>query len=74
MLFLEKSQPVRLLDIFVFGPFMIWYALNYTYHKKQKEYIQSRLTKTFLLLIGFYTIIYNAYNFVGHYIDLYPLM
>jgi len=73
MLFLQKSQPVRLLDIFILGPFLIWYGLTYDYSKKQKEMVKP-FQKAFLLCIGFYTIIYNAYNFIGHYTPLYPLL
>lgn len=73
MLFLQKSQPVRLLDVLVLGPFLIWYGLKYDYSKKQKETVEP-FPRTFLLCIGFYTIIYNAYNFIGNYTPLYPLL
>ena len=73
MLLLEKSQPVRLLDIFLVGPFLIWYGLRYDYSRKHKETTHPIL-KAVLLMIGFYTIVYNAYNFIGHYTPLYPLL
>lgn len=70
---LEKSQPIRLLDVFLIGPFLVWYGLKYDYSRKHKE-TANQITKTILLCIGFYTIVYNAYNFIGHYTPLYPLM
>lgn len=73
MLLLEKSQPVRLLDIFLVGPFLIWYGLRYDYSRKHKETTRP-IVKAVLLMIGFYTIVYNAYNFIGHYTPLYPLL
>lgn len=50
-----KSQPVRLLDVFLIGPLMIWggYALDAQGH---------RYAGPALALLGFTTIIYNGYN------------
>jgi len=50
-----KSQPVRLLDVFVIGPLMIWggIALN----DRGRQYVGPVLA-----LLGLSTIIYNARN------------
>lgn len=51
-----KSQPVRLLDVFVIGPLMIWggYALDDR---------GSHIGGAVLALFGLTTIVYNARNF-----------
>ncbi len=55
----DKSQWVRLLDVFLLGPFMIWYAL------------QSRgmpdVAVAVLFLSGVLTIVYNGVNYLGNY-------
>jgi hypothetical protein len=50
-----KSQGVRLLDVFLIGPLMIWggYALHDSGHK---------VAGPGLGLLGFTTILYNARN------------
>ena len=49
-----KSQYVRLLDIFVYGTFLIWLSTK-------KSHI---LIKLMLLFMGVTTITYNARNFL----------
>jgi hypothetical protein len=51
-----KSQPVRLLDVFVIGPLMIWggYALD----DRGEHYGAAAL-----VLFGLSTIVYNARNY-----------
>ena len=51
-----KSQPVRLLDVFVIGPVMIWggYALDDR---------GSHFGGALLALFGLSTIVYNARNY-----------
>lgn len=68
----EKSQLVRMLDVLLLGPFLLWYALRYDYSTKKDERVKP-VWKTILLIAGFYTIVYNAYNFLGNYVELYPL-
>jgi hypothetical protein len=70
---LEKSQFVRLIDIFIYGPFSIWYILRYNYSKKRNEKAHP-LSQALMLFIAITTIIYNGYNFIGHLIPLYPLI
>lgn len=50
----DKSQLVRLMDVFVFGPLMISAAVS------QK----SRYFSAALLLIGLGTIVYNGANYL----------
>lgn len=50
-----KAQPVRLLDVFLIGPLMVWggYALNDRGH---------RIAGPTLALLGLSTVVYNARN------------
>ena len=50
-----KAQPVRLLDVFLIGPLMVWggYALNDS---------GRHVAGPALALLGLSTIIYNGYN------------
>ena len=51
-----KTQEIRLIDVFLLGPFLIWAGLQ-----------KKRLSKTSQLLLiggGVATIIYNAKNFL----------
>ena len=52
----DKSQAVRLLDVFVFGPLMLVAARD-----QQSKYFASALT-----LIGLGTIVYNGVNYLQH--------
>lgn len=54
---LGKSQWVRLLDVFVLGPFMIWYALA-TWSAVDP------LAGLALLISGVLTIVYNGANWL----------
>ncbi len=55
----SKTQWVRIIDIFVYGPYLIYLALhnNYTF---------SEYEKLLLLFLGATTISYNARNYL-HY-------
>ena len=53
----DKSQWVRLLDVFVLGPFMIWYALA----TAGDEGLPTGSALA-LLVGGILTIIYNGLN------------
>ena len=61
-----KSQEVRLLDIFVLGPFMVWYAAQKT---------TPPWAKAVMGLSGIATILYNGRNYLrasgelGEYFD-----
>lgn len=54
---LGKSQWVRLLDVFVLGPFMIWYALS-TWTAVEPAVAAG------LLVGGVLTIVYNGANWL----------
>lgn len=51
----QKTQLVRLLDVFVFGPLMIAAAIE-----QEKPYFKAALT-----LIGIGTIVYNGVNYLS---------
>lgn len=52
---IEKSQLVRLIDVFFIGPFLIYVAMKADLGK---------VTKFVLLIIGIATIIYNGSNYI----------
>ncbi len=54
---MDKSQWVRLLDVFILGPFMIWYALATAGNEELPT--GSALA---LLVGGILTIVYNGLN------------
>lgn len=49
---MEKSADVRLLDVFVLGPFMIWFGLT--------ARGVSPLARSAMVVAGIGTIVYNA--------------
>jgi len=51
----KKAQYVRLLDVGVFGPLMIYTALGKT---------PPPIVKNAMVLIGIGTIVYNGYNYL----------
>jgi hypothetical protein len=51
-----KTQGIRVLDVWVFGPFMLYAAL-----KKQPL---TKLEKTAIAAIGIGTVVYNMVNWV----------
>ena len=53
----SKAQYVRLLDIFIYGPYLTYLAF-------QKEYIFSIFEKIFILFLGITTITYNGKNYL----------
>jgi len=57
-MFWSKSQWVRLLDIFVLGPFMIYYAIL------TAQDVGMELAAG-LFLAGILTILYNGVNYMG---------
>ena len=54
---LGKSQWVRLLDVFILGPFMIWYALS------TWSVVDPKVGMA-LLISGVLTIVYNGANWL----------
>ena len=54
-----KGQYVRMLDILIYGPYLVYLAMKDTY-------TFSLLEKFFLLLFGVTTVTYNLRNFL-HY-------
>jgi hypothetical protein len=56
---LGKGQYVRIMDILIYGPYLVYLAMKETY-------TFSMLEKLFLLLFGVTTITYNLKNFL-HY-------
>lgn len=57
-MFWSKSQWVRLLDVFVVGPFMIYYAIL-TAREVGLEMAMG------LFVVGVLTIVYNGVNYIG---------
>lgn len=53
---MEKSQDIRLLDIFVLGPFMIWFGVTATG--------VSEAARMGMVLAGVATIAYNANTYL----------
>ena len=53
----SKTQYVRLIDIFVYGPYL-------TYLSFQTEYVFSVFEKIFILFLGITTITYNSKNYL----------
>ena len=51
-----KSQYVRLIDIFLLGPFMIYFGINATG--------VPELANTLMIIAGIATIIYNGRNYL----------
>jgi len=54
---LFKSQNVRLLDVFLLGPFMVWYGINATG--------VPEWASTLMIISGIGTIIYNGRNYLS---------
>ena len=48
----SKTQFIRLLDVGLFGPYMLWSARN----------VKHEYFRTGLMLVGWGTILYNGYN------------
>ncbi len=53
-----KTQYVRLIDIFIYGPYLTYLAF-------QESYILSMFDKLFLLCLGITTITYNGRNYLA---------
>lgn len=53
----SKTQYVRLVDIFIYGPYLTYLAF-------QKEYVFSIFEKIFILFLGITTITYNGRNYL----------
>lgn len=51
-----KAQPIRLVDVFILGPFMIWSGMN---AKTIPKWAQVGL-----VIAGTATIVYNGSNFL----------
>ena len=54
----SKTQGVRLVDIFIYGPYLTYLAF-------QENYVFSAIEKVFLLFLGATTVAYNARNYLG---------
>jgi hypothetical protein len=54
----SKTQGVRLVDIFIYGPYLTYLAF-------QENYVFSTVEKVFLLFLGATTISYNARNYLA---------
>ena len=53
----QKTQWVRLVDVFVYGPYLIYLSVH-------DDYLFSYNEKIFLLFFGASTVTYNARNFI----------
>jgi len=54
----EKTQYVRLIDVFLYGPYLVYLAMKQTYTFSVGE-------KIFLLFLGTTTVSYNLRNLLG---------
>lgn len=54
-----KTQWVRLVDIFLYGPYLLFLAFHATYTFTEAETV-------FLMMLGATTITYNLRNFLGY--------
>lgn len=52
----QKSQAVRLADVLLLGPFMVWAGLNHP----------SELARLGLVMAGVATVAYNGANYLGN--------
>jgi len=53
----SKTQYIRLIDIFVYGPYLTYLAF-------QTEYVFNIIEKIFLVFLGITTITYNGRNYL----------
>jgi hypothetical protein len=53
----SKSQYVRLIDVFIYGPYLTYLAF-------QNNYVFSYVEKIFLIFLGITTITYNGKNYL----------
>ena len=53
----SKTQYVRLVDIFIYGPYLAYLAF-------QEDYVFTLIEKIFLLFLGITTITYNGKNYL----------
>lgn len=52
----DKNQQVRLLDVFLLGPFMVWFGV--------KAQNIGPLPKALMVISGIGTIVYNGNNYL----------
>ncbi len=55
----QKTQYVRIVDVLIYGPYLIYLSFKNTY-------TFTAFDKIFLLLLGTTTISYNLRNFLGN--------
>ena len=60
----EKTQTIRLIDIFIYGPFLIWLSL-FLFSSKQINYYHMMFIMTTLFIMGGTTIGYNLSNYLS---------
>ena len=53
----SKTQYVRLVDVFIYGPYLTYLAF-------QNEYVFNIVEKIFLVFLGITTITYNGRNYL----------
>lgn len=53
---IEKSQEVRLIDVFILAPFMVWFGM--------KAEGVPKLAKTAMIVSGILTALYNGRNYL----------
>jgi hypothetical protein len=61
-MYFEKSQWVRLFDVLVLGPFLIWFGLKHN----------EDWTGTAVIIAGVMTVLYNGYNWLGNVVKWLP--
>lgn len=52
----DKSQLVRLIDVFLLGPFLVWYAAKWG----------KGISKDLLMVSGVLTSLYNGNNYLSN--------
>ena len=55
----DKSQGIRLIDVFLLGPFMIWIGVV---RGSVPEW-----ASVLMIISGVFTVVYNARNYYGTY-------
>lgn len=59
----QKTQMIRLIDIFIYGPFLIWLSV-FLFQSKKVNYYNMFIITT-LLIMGGTTIGYNLSNYLA---------
>jgi len=61
----QKTQFVRLIDVFVYGPFLIYVGTVIYQRKSEGSKFNNLFVKNMLFLMGGTTIAYNLKNYIA---------